>query len=512
MIEINAASLTISAVEWRALMPLAIVALGALFTLLIGTFSFSSLGSARKIPVFASGLAVLIAALAWLVANWQREPLRVLQGMVALDYFSSYCFLILLVSGILVLLSGYRYLEEEKIHYSEYYSIFLFAILGMMSLVVTLELVTLFIALELMSLAVYVLVGLRRNDRFSNEAAAKYFVMGGVASAIYLYGVALVYGALNSTNLSEIALRLAQDGVNADANPVFYFGAILLFVGFFFKVAVVPFHMWTPDVYEGAPSVVTSFMSTALKVAAFAAFVRVSSVFFKTVPMTGIAGAAHLVDYLHNAIWVLALLTMVIGNFVALMQDNLKRMLAYSAIAHTGYLMLGILVGPKVGYSGMLVYFIPYCVMNIGAFAVISIFSGAKDENAKIESLAGIGYRHPFLGATMAIFLFSLAGLPPTGGFVGKYFLFSSALEAGEIVLVLLAVVTSLVSVYYYLRVVIFMYMREPQAERSELPISRAGAFSVAAICLCSLLVIFSGVNPAGIVHMARKAAIALAL
>jgi NADH-quinone oxidoreductase subunit N len=254
---------------------------------------------------------------------------------------------------------------------------------------------------------------------------------------------------------------------------------------------------------------VTGFISTALKVAAFAAFVRISAVFFKTVP---IEGASNFIEYLHGVIWVLALLTMVIGNFVALLQDNLKRMLAYSAIAHTGYLMLGILVGPKVGYSGLLVYFIPYCVMNIGAFAVISIFSGKNDENAKIDSLAGIGYRHPFLGATMAVFLFSLAGLPPTGGFVGKYFLFSSALEGGEIILVLLAVVTSLVSVYYYLRVIIFMYMREPKGEISEIQLSRAGGFSIAAISLCCLLVLYSGVSPAGIVHMARKASIALSL
>lgn len=499
----NPANLSIGNSEWQALMPLVIMAVGAMISLMIGTFRFEALGSSRKVPVFLSGMVTVGGALAWLATHWVRAPVRTLQGMVVLDYFSSFFFLVVLVSALLVLLAGYRYLEDEEIHYSEYYSILLTAVFGMMCLAVTLELVTVFVALEIMSLAVYVLVGMRRFDKLSNEAAAKYFVMGGIASAVYLYGVALIYGALNTTNLFEIATALKGTESGILSNPVLVLGMAFVFGGFFFKVAVVPFHMWTPDVYEGAPIVITSFMSTALKTAAFAAFIRISSVFLGNAGGDGSAAA----DLFQTVLWVLAFATMLLGNLVALMQKNLKRMLAYSAIAHTGYLLLGILVGPKVGYSGIMIYLIPYTVMNIGAFAVLALFSGKSDKEATIDSMTGVGYKHPLIGAAMTVFLLSLAGLPPTGGFIAKYFLFASALEAGETVLVLLAVGTSLVSVYYYIRVVIYMYMREPVAESAGGGVYRIGAMAGAAIAVCALLTIQIGVAPGGILHMARKAA-----
>ena len=501
---INPASLSIGNPEWQALMPLVIMAVGAMLSLLLGTFRFAGLGEARKVPVFLSGLLTVGSALGWLATHWVKAPIRAVQGMVVLDYFSSYFFLLLLICTILVLLAGYRYLENEGIHFSEYYSILLTSVFGMMCLVVTLELVTLFIALEIMSLGVYVLVGMRRLDRLSNEAAAKYFVMGGVASALYLYGVALVYGALNTTNLVDISSLLKEMQGTALANPVLVLGMAFIFVGFFFKVAVVPFHMWTPDVYEGAPIIVTSFMSTALKAAAFAGFIRISSVFLGNAQ----TGGGTVGVFFHDSLWVLAFITMLIGNLVALMQKNLKRMLAYSAIAHTGYLMLGILVGPKVGYSGILIYLIPYSVMNIGAFGVLALFSGKMDKEATIDSMTGVGYKHPLLGASMTIFLLSLSGLPPTGGFIGKYFLFASALEAGETILVLLAVITSLISVYYYVRVVIFMYMREAsESSHAPAPVGRFSVLAVASIAICAILTMQIGVAPSRILHMAKKAA-----
>jgi NADH-quinone oxidoreductase subunit N len=508
---INPQNLALHHLQWVALMPYAILALGVLASMLLGTVQFGEKHS--RMPVFAFSCLVVLGAGAWSSVHWQHEPMQLFNGMMQLDYFSSFFNLLLCGATLLVFLGSYSYLEENGIHYSEFYPIMLSATLGMMLLATAQELLSLFVALELMSLMVYVLVGMRRMNAASNEAAIKYFVMGGVAAAIYLYGVALVYGALNTTYLPKIAQALAGNSGGVPAllqatpqtgavlnNPMLVAGFVLIVVGFLFKIAVAPFHMWTPDVYEGAPTNVTSYMATALKAAVFAALVRVSVSLFGD---QGVHLLGNLQGVAHATLWWLALLTMVIGNFVALMQNSLKRLMAYSAIAHTGYLLVGILAGPQVGYSGIVFYLVAYVAMNIGAFVLLSLFPGKDDEGLTLQGLLGLGNRHPLAAAALTIFLLSLGGFPPTAGFVGKYYLFSGALAAGETWLVLLGVLTSAVSVFYYLRLVVLMYMQEGR----EISPFKASGFAYAAIAICLLLTVQYGLFPEALLQMVKKAA-----
>lgn len=498
---INAANLVLSHEQWVALMPYLIMLGGAIFVLLLGTINFSSVKHS-KAPIFIASLVVLSAATIWSCMHWVKEPMQLFNGVMMLDYMSSFFNVLLAAATFLVLCGSYRYLDKDHIHYSEFYAIILIATLGMMLLATTIELISLFVALELMSLAVYVLVGMRRKDRFSNEASVKYFVMGGVAAAIYLYGTALIYGALNTTKLAQISTILAQSGPQVLANPILIVGLVLLLVGFFFKIAVAPFHMWTPDVYEGAPTLVTGYMATALKAAVFAAFIRVSVVIFGD---HGVHRLGDLQGLVHSIVWWLCLATMLIGNITALMQNNIKRMLAYSAIAHTGYLLLGMLAGPSVGYSSIVLYLVMYVAMNLGAFGLLAMFSGKNDAALTVDKLTGVAYKHPYSAAAFTIFLLSLGGLPPTAGFIGKYFLFSAALEAGETVLVLLAVITSVLSIYYYLRVVVYMYMKENPAVTSyEKSTSRVAYFAIAA---CVFLTLHFGLFPSLLIQAVKKAA-----
>jgi NADH-quinone oxidoreductase subunit N len=501
---INPANLTLSPVQWMGLGPYAFVTLGILLSMLLATFEFNDGNTSRKhgsrLPLFVFSMLVMIIAGGWTAIHWVHEPVQIFGGMMVVDYFSSFFNVLLCAATALVMLGSYSYLENSEIHYSEFYPIILSATLGMMLLAAATELLTIFIALELMSLTVYVLVGMRRMSPFSNEASIKYFVMGGVAAAVYLYGTALIYGALNTTKLSAIFTALAHDP-NVLSNPILVAGMVLLMVGFFFKIAAAPFHMWTPDVYEGAPANVTSYMATALKAAVFAALVRVSVSFFGD---HGVHLLGNLQGVAHEVLWWLALLTMLIGNFVALMQTSLKRLMAYSAIAHTGYLLVGLLAGPTVGYSGIMFYLVAYVAMNIGAFILLTLFPGKDDEGLTLDGLTGLGQRHPLVAAALTIFLLSLGGFPPTAGFVGKYYLFSGALAAGETTLVLIAVLTSAVSVYYYLRLVVLMYMQEG----SEVAPFRASRFTYAAIAICLSLTLWYGLAPGALLHSVQKAAI----
>jgi NADH-quinone oxidoreductase subunit N len=496
---INAAHLTLSTAQWHGLMPFIILTVSALVSLLLVTVKFGSNGS--KLPLFIFSCLSLLAAGAWNCFFWIHEPMPIFSGMITLDYFSSFFNVLLSASSLLVLLGSYSYLTTAKIHYSEFYPIVQVATLGMMLLAASTELLTMFVSIELMSLTVYVLVALRRNNALSNEASVKYFVMGGVSAAIYLYGTALIYGALSTTKLAQISTILSQADSTASSNPIFVAGVVLLLVGFLFKIAAAPFHMWTPDVYQGAPSNITSYMATALKAAVFAAFVRIS---VSLLGDQGVALTSNMHTIIHSIIWWLALATMIVGNFVALMQQNIKRLMAYSAIAHTGYLLLGLLAGPKVGYSGVIFYLVAYVVMNIGAFSIISMFAGSDDGDLTLDKISGLAKKHPIAGAGLTVFLLSLGGIPPTAGFVGKYYMFSGALEAGEIWLVLIAVLTSAVSVFYYLRVVVLMYMKEALAEYS----FQGSKLAYMAIAACIILVLKFGVFPAQLIHAVKKAAL----
>jgi NADH-quinone oxidoreductase subunit N len=450
-----------------------------------------------KWPVFLITVGVAIAGVASCIDLMPHETITLFNGMMTSDRFSLFFDVIFLASMGLTTLASFRYLDREKMQHPEYYLLLMFSALGMMLMASALDLIVVFIALELMSLSVYVLVGFRRADRRSNEAAMKYFILGSAASAIMLYGAALLYGSTGSLNIHEI-LKFVQS--NHGTSMVFVLGAWLLILGFLFKIASVPFHMWMPDVYEGAPTPVTGFMTTGLKAAAFATFVRI---FISMGYGKGLSAVIE--SHIHDIIWICAVLTMTLGNLVALTQTNLKRMLAYSSIAHTGYILVGLLAGAQSeqGYAPVVMYLVAYSIMNLGAFVILSVLGSRDDSGLNLQDMAGLSRRHPWIAFAMAIFLFSMAGIPPTAGFAAKYLLFYSAIQAHEVWLVVIAVLCSAVSVYYYFRVLVYMYMRDPVGSPSGSRVSVWATLSVAAMVAMTLQI---GVLPEQMVQAARRA------
>jgi len=371
--------------------------------------------------------------------------------MLRISPYAQFANFIFVLSGLLVVTLSQSYLVKENIHFGEYYIIVFIATLGMMLMACAANMVVLFIGLEIMSIALYVLAGVMRKDLRANEAAMKYFLLGAFSSGFFLYGISLIYGATGEMTLFKIGIYLQENG----ATPLFWVGLSLVMVGFFFKISAVPFHQWTPDVYEGSPTPSTALMSTASKAAAFTALITV------------VLNVSSQTD--NNANWKFALstvavLTMVVGNIAALSQENLKRMLAFSSIAHAGYMLVGVVAANDAGYAAVLYYALVYSLMNIGAFGVVGLleqhraFTNASD-------YAGLFKEKPLLAGVMALFMLSLTGVPPFAGFVGKYKLFAAAVESGLSWLAVVGVLASAVSAYYYLRVVIFMFMREPQTE-----------------------------------------------
>ncbi len=494
-------NLSMSAEQMTMFMPFIIMALGAMMALLAGVLHFSTnlAENQRKRNVASLGISVitLLTTLFCINRVWGEPNMVLFNNMLSIDYFTNLFNVVFVGATLLVSIVSYSYLDKEGIHHSEYYPLLLFSCLGMMLLASALDLMVLFLALETMSIGVYVLVGFRRADIKSNEAAIKYFVLGSAVSAILLMGIAMVYGATASMNISEITNWIKA---NPNLNPLFILGTVLIGIGFLFKVASVPFHMWMPDVYEGAPTSVTNFMTTGLKAAVFAAFLRV---FIST--GYGDDVVTLLDKGFHNMLWILAVLTMLIGNIVALTQKNIKRMLAYSSIAHTGYLLVGFISGAKseYGFSSVVMYLITYVVMNIGAFAVVSLMAEKGDRNLEIDSLSGVGFKHPVLGFAMTVFMFSMAGVPPTAGFAGKYLIFSSAVQSGEVLLAVLGVLCSAISAYYYLRVIVFMYMKEDSG-KSKFQFSLTNTIVIAVATIGTLQF---GLFPTVLIHAAKKAA-----
>ena len=488
--------LVLSPEHFRALWPYLTVFLGSVLGILLGTVRTLN----PKWSVFLISLATCIGG-GWVAVNQLALPAQaVFNQMMLVDTYSSFFNILILGTAAFSIISSLRYLDHEKMQYPEYYTLMLLSALGMMVMVAATDLVVLFVALELMSISVYVLVGFRRTDTRSNEAAMKYFLLGSAASAVLLYGVALLYGASGSTDIKPI-LAMVQGQRGAMVSPMFVLGSWLVSIGFLFKVAAVPFHMWMPDVYEGAPTPVTGFMTTGLKAASFAAFLRVF------VSLGYGKGLAQSVEaHLHDILWICAVLTMVVGNILALQQTNLKRMLGYSSIAHTGYLIVGLLAGPKSGegFAPIVVYLVGYSVMNLGAFAVLTILSGRDDRGLNLHDLNGLAQRRPWMAFAMAIFLFSLAGIPPTVGFVAKYMLFYSAIQAGEITLVVISVLCSAISVYYYLRVLVAMYMRDPAG--SSVPATRTPMWSAVGVAVMVALTLQMGLMPNRVMEAAKRA------
>jgi len=496
---LNPDFLTMSPEQIRALTPYFIVFGGSLLAIVLSVLRSVS----TKWPVF---LAVVLTALAGVISSQtlvSDATVSLFGGMMVSDSYSHIFNILFLLSALFTVFVSLKYLDVDQVQHPEYYVLVLLSALGMMLMSSALDLIVIFIALETLSLGVYVLVGFRRADRRSNEAAMKYFILGSAASAIFLYGTALLYGATGSIHLEQIA-GLVQSGDALASTPLFGLAAWLVILGFLFKVASVPFHMWMPDVYEGAPAPVTGFMTTGLKAAAFATFIRV---------FTGLGYGSGLNEilqgHIHDVLWVCAVLTMLIGNVVALTQTNLKRMLAYSSIAHTGYLLVGMVAGPGVsdGFSSMVLYLISYAAMNLGGFAVLSVLAVKDDVGLNLQDLSGLSRKHPLLALALAIFLFSMAGVPPTAGFVAKYQLFYTAVLAGEIPLVVIAVLCSAISVYYYLRVLVFMYMKDPTSESTPGSLS---PWAMVAIVSMTIATVQIGVSPAKMISAAKQAVASL--
>lgn len=411
-------------------------------------------------------------------------------GMVVADPFAIFFKALFLLVAFFTVLISLDYTEREGVAFGEYYVLVLFASVGMMLMAAGANLIVIFLGLEIMSISIYVLVGITRDDPRSVEAAFKYFLLGAFASAFLLYGMALTYASTGSLRLATIREVLSEQAFLTSA-PIMILGFSLLVIGFAFKIALVPFHMWTPDAYEGAPTSITAFMATGVKAAAFAALLRV---FLSALP--------QLERHWTEVMWALAVLTMSVGNLIALKQDNIKRMLAYSSIAHAGYILVGFVAGNELGRAGILFYLFAYALMNIGAFTVVILLGRKGEENTLISDYAGIGFRFPLLSAAMSIFLFSLAGVPPTAGFMAKVYVFSAAVKAGYYWLVVIAVLNSAVAAYYYLRVMVYMYFREPEREVRVDLFSLAG---VIAVILAVWGVLQLGIFPSDFLALAQR-------
>ncbi len=393
-------------------------------------------------------------------AIWSLSAARTpgFQDMAILDGMSRVASVAILAGGALAVLLAIERVSDFTVRGGAYYALVLLATAGMQGMTISNNFMTIFLTLEILSVALYILVGFNRKDMRSGEAALKYFLLGAFASGFFLYGIALILAATGATSLEGISKALSPLSVPLPFAPLLSIGVGLLIVGFGFKVALVPFHMWTPDAYQGAPTPVTAFMSVATKVAAFTAFIRVLA-----------ALTSHDRPWL-LALAVLAMLTMTLGNLAALRQTSLKRMLAYSSIAHAGYLLIGLAAGNAQGAEGALYYLLAYTFMNLGAFAVLLAVQRKEENDVSVERMTGLAHRQPALAMLMAVFLFSLAGIPPLAGFFGKLYVFGAAVNAGLAWLAIVGVINSAIGAYYYLRVTVAMYMTEPVAGAGEAP------------------------------------------
>jgi NADH-quinone oxidoreductase subunit N len=433
------------------------------------------------------GMLALIGAVLALLATVMQSDYSgaAFFGMVRVDAFSIFFHATVGVVVVLAILASLDYLEVQEIHAGEYYGLVLFGAVGMSLMSSAVELVLIFIALEISSISTYILAGFRRRTAISSEASLKYFLLGSFATAFFLYGIAMMFGATGSTNISTIANALR----GGNGGPLVYIAVALMFVGIGFKVAASPFHIWTPDVYQGSPAPVVALMSTGPKAAAFAVLLRV------------LFGAATPGWYW--LVWASAALSMTLGNLGALVQTNVKRMLAYSSIAHAGYLLMAF-TASEVGIRAAIFYAASYAVMNVGAFAVVGHFANRDERYVSLDDYAGLGRRSPLLAGSLTILLLSLIGIPATGGFFAKFYVFSAAAQAHAIGLVIVGVINSAIASYYYLRIIVVMYMREPTSDLPVLAMTPA----MAAVLLVSVgATIYLGVAPGQVLDYATRGA-----
>jgi len=438
------------------------------------------------------GFVALIGAMASLGAVFIQAlyPGEAFAHMVRVDNFSIFFHVVILAIVVLSILASFEYMDIQRIRAGEYYGLILMGAAGMCLMTSAVELVLIFIALEISSISTYILAGFLRRDPRSSEASLKYFLLGSFATAFFLYGVALIFGATGSTSITEISNALYKGYIP----PLAYVATAMVFVGLGFKVAAAPFHVWTPDVYEGAPSPVVGLMSTAPKAATFAVLLRV--IFEAHMPGT------------FWLIWFAAVLSMTIGNLGALRQSNIKRMLAYSSIAHAGYLLVAFASAPASGIPSAMFYTAAYAAMNVGAFALISHIGGNGERYTSLDDYAGLARRHPFMAAMLTVFLLSLIGIPATGGFFAKFYVFSAALQANLVGLTILGVINSAIASYYYLRVIVIMYMQEPQGEPT--PVQPLPATVSLVLFASMLLTLYLGILPGSVLHYAQHSVVDL--
>jgi NADH-quinone oxidoreductase subunit N len=488
----------ITASDWGAISPELVLGGAVLVMLLLDAF----LPKQYQIQVTTyAALAAVFISFGFAAYLWDHGSATALYGTVSSDRFAIFFAFVILLCALLAILLSPSYIETSAFDAGEYYALLLASSTGMMLIAAAQSFMVIFIALEILSLALYVLAGFERSRERSQESGFKYFLLSSFASAFLIYGMALIYGATGSTRLPVINLCLHGLVCSPAAanSPLLFIGIGLMAVGFAFKVSLVPFHMWVPDVYEGAPTPITAFMSVATKAAVFASFVRVFNFSLSAVE-----------SHWFGLLWAMSIATMIVGNVLALVQNNMKRMLAYSGIAHAGYVLVAMAANNPAGVTAVAFYFLAYAFMNIGAFILVTVLESRGMVGDDINSYRGLYNRNPTLAVGTAVFMFSLAGFPPTAGFFAKYLVFISAVQAGHTELAIIGVLTSLVSIYYYLRVVYLMFFLQPAGEMETPSITGEAAVVIpptADIALAATVVgsIALGILPTGFFNLATQ-------
>jgi NADH-quinone oxidoreductase subunit N len=467
--------------SFSAVVPMACVTAAAIAAMVAEAFR----SPGERTPIAPLGAIGLIGAGTAAILLWNTNATSF--NVVTADNFGLFITLVLVVVGLLSLALSAPVVERENLPRGEYFALLLFSLAGMILMATSADLLLIFLALEVLSLGVYVLTGIRRESAAGTEAAFKYFLLGAFSSAFFLYGIAFTYGVTGSTRLDRIGSLMAAQAMAPTPMQLLALG--LLLVGFGFKVSAVPFHMWTPDAYEGAPSSVTGFMSTGVKAAAFAAFARVF-----------LAAFEPLRPEWQGVFWIIAAATMILGTVVGVVQTSVKRMLAYSSIAHGGYLLVAFVAANDLGKGAILFYLLTYAVTNIGIFGVIGLLESTGRPNDQVKDFAGLASDHPVLAALMTIFLLSLGGFPPLGGFIAKWYVFTAAIEAGQTGLAVIGVLTSVVSVFFYLWIVVMMYMTPRTEDTMMPPLPRVAGVALVA---SAAIVFYLGLMPARVLDWA---------
>ncbi|MEC7641240.1 MAG: NADH-quinone oxidoreductase subunit N [Nitrospinota bacterium] len=472
-------------VDLISLAPVLVLSMFGFIVLILDLF----IGRNKTILVYVSLTGLLMTVISAFAK--QGLPAYAFSNSYVVDNLSVFFTIIFCFSSSLTLLLSDNYNRRQNIRFGEYYALILFCTVGMIVLVSANNLIMVFLGIEIVSICLYVLAGIRRDHRASNEAALKYFLLGAFATGFLLFGMALMYGSAGSTDLQKIAAAITagSNGLNA----FMIMGVVLFIIGFGFKVASVPFHMWAPDVYQGAPTPITAFMAVGPKAAAFAAFFRIF-----------ITGVPDLASSWNLLISIVAVLSMTIGNLGAIMQTNIKRLLAYSSVSHVGYILIALVAKNSMSFASLFFYMLSYAFVIFGAFGVVIILGREENENLEIEDYAGLAYKHPVLALSMAIFMLSLGGLPPFAGFVAKFYIFSTALSEGHVTLVIIAVLNSVVSFYYYLKIIVYMYMKDPGEEFQP----TLAPLSLLVVGIAIIGTVFLGLLPGPVIAIAQISAL----